>query len=166
MSEPGMSVPLPTSKPKLRACSLSWSSVQQARASSRLEERTHVLPALYFREGSLALSCSQETHKSCVEFTLTSPQKHSWRPCKPLLLAEGPMARQTPFLWSLHLGPGVCLDVFAWEDFSHILPPEGSTEGFLYAGLLTGLALEKGEAAEAALGIIQILKKIRNPQVW
>lgn len=69
------------------------------------------------------------------------------------------MARQIPFLWSLHLGPGVCLDVFAWEDFSCILPPEGSTEGFLYAGLLTGFDLEKGEAA-AALGIIQILKKI------
>lgn len=69
------------------------------------------------------------------------------------------MARQIPFLWSLHLGPGVCLDVFAREDFSCILPPEGSTEKFLYAGLLTGFDLEKGEAA-AALGIIQILKKI------
>lgn len=143
----------PHPRPKLRACSLSWGSAQQARASSRLEEHTHVLPAPYFQEGSL-------THKSCVEFTLTSPQKHSWRPCTPLLLAEGPMARQTPSLWSLHLGPGECLDVFAWEDFSHILPPEGSTEGFLYAGLLTGLDLEKGEAAAAALGIIQILKKI------
>lgn len=40
-----------------------------------------------------------------------------------------------------------------------MLPPEGSTEGFLYAGLLTASDLEKGEAA-AALGIIRILKKI------
>lgn len=78
---------------------------------------------------------------------------HRIIPEGPLLLAEHPMARQAPFLWSLHLGPGVCLDIFAREDFSCILPPEGSTEGFLYAGLLTGSDLEKGEAA-AALGII------------
>lgn len=157
MSEPGMSVPLPTSQTKAQSCNLSWSSKPGHHPGLRSTRMSCQL--FYLQEGSLTLSCAQETHKSRVEFTLTSPQKHSWRPCKPLLLAEGPMARQTPFLWSLHLGPGLCLDVFARQDFSHILSPEGSTEGFLYAGLLTDLDLEKGEAA-ASLGIIQILKKI------
>lgn len=44
----------PHPKPELRACSLSWSSAQQARASSRLEEHTHVLPALLFPGGKLS----------------------------------------------------------------------------------------------------------------
>lgn len=54
-------------------------------------------------------------------FTLTSPQKRSWRPCRPLLLVELPLAR----LWSLHLGPGACSDPFAQEGFSCIHPPGG-----------------------------------------
>lgn len=122
----------PHPKPELRACSLSWSSVWQARASSRLEE--HVLPALLFQEGGLTLSCLQETHESCVEFTLTSPQKHFWRLCRPLLLAERPMARQTPFLWSLHLGPGVCLDVFARRTLAASFLQKGAQRDFCMLG--------------------------------
>lgn len=98
-------------------------------------------------------------------FSLTLPQKHSWRPFRPLLLVELSLARQTPLLWSLHLGPGTCSDPFAREGFSCILPPGGSTGDFLQAGLLTGSNLEKGEAA-ATLGIIRILKKILKIQVW
>lgn len=147
----------PHPKPELRACSLSWSSAQQARASSRLEE--HMSCQVFYSKREAGLSPAHRKPMSPVWNLHSSPQKHSWRLCRPLLLAECPMARQTPFLWSLHLGPGVFLDVFAREDFSCILPPEGSTEGFLYAGLLTGSDLEKGEAA-AALGIIRILKKI------
>lgn len=114
--------------PELRSCSLELYGIWQAKGPSRLEEHTSC-QLFYFQEGGLTLSCSQGA-KSRVGFTLSSLQKCSRRPRRLLLLVELPLARQTPFLWSLHLGPGSCSDPCAREGFSCIPAPGGTTEGF------------------------------------